>query len=75
MRAGVTRQQRAGGTEEEEKKVLRKERRGVRVANTYLDISRFDLFSALAARIFTCIIYISRSRNEGGVCSARADPT
>ena len=54
------------------------ERRGgarcARVANTYLDISRFDLSLGLAACIFTCIIYISRSWNEGGVRPARAGP-
>jgi len=45
--------------------------KGAGIANTYLDISRFDLS---AARIFTCIIYISRGSNEHAVCSARAGP-
>lgn len=38
----------------------------VRVANTYLNISPLDLSRLGCLAIFTCIIYISRSRGEDG---------
>lgn len=50
-----------------------KEGKGAGIANTYLDISQFDLFEP-TARIFTCIIYISRGLNEHTVRPARAGP-
>lgn len=41
----------------------------VRIANTYLNISPFDLSGLGCLAIFTCIIYISRSRGEDGARS------
>lgn len=41
----------------------------VRIANTYLNISPFDLSGLGCLAIFTCIIYISRSRGEDGAHS------
>lgn len=41
----------------------------VRIANTYLNISPFDLSGLGCLAIFTCIIYISRSRSEDGARS------
>lgn len=47
----------------------------VRIANTYLNISPFDLSGLGCLAIFTCIIYISRSRGEDGARSSTTFPS
>lgn len=47
----------------------------MRIANTYLNISPFDLSGLGCLAIFTCIIYISRSRGEDGARSSITFPS